>query len=362
MKKKTVFGKWETVCILLNVICTKIFLNYPRLASEQGGTAAWLFSVYVSLLALGAFALISRLYKPFGGKDLLEVSECVGGGFGRIATAIVIIMFLGWTTTVYLRTFSENMKLVSLTVSPLSFVEVFFLACMIAGAYFGIEAISRFHAIAVPFVVIGFFLLMIGVSSYIDLNNLFPILGAGLDKIVIQGFPKVSVFSEILLLFILAPFLKTHENMKSSGLWAIALSSVSFIVSSFVYLTVFAYPTTLEKVIPIFHIARLINLGRFFQRVEAIFMVIWALASLLYVTVNFYIILYVIQKAFRLEHYKPLIVPVALILFCLSFFPPNLVEAVRLEVDVFRTWSWIPAFVLPIALLTLAGLKKKKSG
>jgi len=361
MGKSTVLGNWEAVTIIINLICTKIFLNYPRLAVEAGGTAAWMFTAYISALALVGFTVIQALYKPFEGKDLLDIAELAAGSAGRIAVGLVIALGAGWGATAYMRVFSENMKLISLTTSPLSYVELFFVACLVGGAYFGLEALSRIHAFSVPIIATGFMLIMIGVVNYIDFGHLLPILGNGPREIFINGAPKVSVFFEILFLFLLAPSLRKHENLKAAGYWSLGLSILFLLISVLVFSSVFPYPSSLEGTVPIFHIARLIKLGRFFQRVESIFLLIWAAAALLYISVCFYFILWAFQKAFRLDYYKPLILPFAIIVMSISFIPTDFTEVMIYEVQVFRQWSWIAAFLLPALLLVLARLRKKKS-
>jgi hypothetical protein len=262
----------------------------------------------------------------------------------------------------HLRTFSENMKIVALTNSPLSFVQMFFIVCMITGAYFGIEAIVRFHAVAVPVIAAGFLLIMVGVSNYMDVSMVLPIMGSGAFEIFVSGALKVSVFSDFLLLFLLAPFIKTHKNLKKSGYWTLGLSTFFLFISTFVFITVLPFPVALERTIPIFHMARLINYGRFFQRIESVFIIIWAAASILFVTVNFYFILYTFKKTFKLEYYKPLIIPFAVLIMNISFLPPNLIDAVKLEVDYFRNWSWTVTFGMTIILLLIASYRKKNSG
>ena len=359
MKKKTIFGNWEASAIIINLICTKIFLNFPRMAAETGGTAAWLFTIFIAALAFLGFTVIQILYKPFEGKDLLDIAELAAGNPGRVLAGLVIILGAGWCATAYMRVFSENMKLISLTTSPLSFVELFFTACLAAGAYLGMEALSRLHAFSVPFIASGYLLIMVGVVNYIDLGNLLPILGNGAKEIFISGAPKVSVFFEILFLVLLPPFLKKHDNMKTTGYWSLGLSAFFLVISSLVFTSVFPYPSSLERIIPIFHIARLIKLGRFFQRLESIFLFIWAAAALLYISVCFYFILFAFQKTFRLDYYKPLIVPFAIIIMSISFIPTDFSEVITYEVSLFRKWSWIAAFAMPILLLVLARLRNK---
>ncbi|HPU45588.1 MAG: GerAB/ArcD/ProY family transporter [Clostridiaceae bacterium] len=360
MKKKTIFGNWEASAIIINLICTKIFLNYPRLAAEQGGTAAWIFTIYISVLALVGFTVIQALYKPFEGKDLLDVAELAAGNPGRIIVGLVIIFSAGWCATAYMRVFSENIKLIALTTSPLSFVELFFIVCLVVGAYLGTEALSRLHAFSVSFIASGYLLIMVGVVNYIDFGNLLPILGNGVNEIFINGAPRVSVFFEMLFLFLLTPFLKRHGNMKATGYWSLGFSIFFLVLSALVYTSVFPYPSSLERTIPIFHIARLIKLGRFFQRMESVFLFIWAAAALLYISVCFYFILFAFQKAFQLDYYKPLIIPFAIIIMAVSFIPTDFTEVIIYEVNIFRNWSWIVAFVMPILLLIIARLKKKK--
>jgi spore germination protein (amino acid permease) len=362
MEKKIVFGNWEAATILINVICTKIFLNYPRVAVEQGGTAGWIFTLYISLLAFVGFYIIQRLYKPMEGRDLIDIGEYIGGSIVRIIVGTIIIFFLGYVTILYLRTFSENMKIVALTNSPLSFVEMFFLVCMIAGAYLGLEAIARLHAIAVPAIAAGFILIMVGVSNYIDFSQLLPIMGKGAYSIFGSGALKVSIFAELILLFLMAPYIKTHKNLKTSGFWALGFSASFLFISALVFSTVFPFPAALERAIPIFHLARLINYGRFFQRIESVFIIIWASASLLFVTVNFYFILHTFKKTFKLEYYKPLIFPLAIILMAISFLPVNLLIAVKLEVEYFRNWAWTVTFGMTIIILLIAGVRKRKRG
>ncbi|MCX7748791.1 MAG: spore germination protein [Clostridia bacterium] len=359
MEKKIVFGRWEVVTILINMICTKIFLNFPRKMEEEAGNAAWMLAIYISLLTFLLFFIITKLYKRFEGKDLLDVGEYLGGGIGRILVGTVVVVFLIYTTSVYFRTFTENMKIVALTVSPISFVSLFFLVGMIVAAYFGLEAIARFHAFVIPIVATGFMIIMIAVMPFMDLSLLLPIMGKGSYSIFVNGIPKVSIFSEFILVFLLIPFIKTHKNFKTSGFAALGFSSFFLILAAFIYAATIPFPNGVERALPIYHLARLINYGRFFQRIESIFVLIWAAAALLYIAVGFYFIIYVFKKAFKLEYDKPLILPFAILIFNISLLPPNLMSAVVLETEYFREYSWLVTFGLTILILAAARFRKK---
>jgi hypothetical protein len=211
-KNKICFGKWEAAMLLVNMIMTKIFLNFPRVMSETGGTAAWLVALYVSALAGIGFFIIVKLYARFEGKDLLDIGEAVGGTPGRIICGVTALALLIFIVPVILREFSEDMKTIALTVSPISFVELFFLVGMVTGAYAGIESIVRFHAVSVPLIGCGLLLIMGGVGHYVDLSGIFPLLGTGAGQVFGQGFFKLSIYAELFLLFLIPPFIRTHSN------------------------------------------------------------------------------------------------------------------------------------------------------
>jgi spore germination protein (amino acid permease) len=360
MGSRIFFGRWEAVTLLINMICTKIFLNFPRAVAETAGTASWLLVLYDSIIVFFLFYLISRLYKRFEGKDPLDIGQQAGGSFGRITVGVVIWVFLIIHTTIILREFAEEMKVIAFSLSPVSFVTMFFLICMIMGAYFGIEAIMRFHAIIIPIIAIGYLAIVIAVLPFTDFTNLLPILGSGPAEIFGRGVFGISVFSELLILFLIAPFIRTDRNLRKVGYTALGVSTFFLLISAPVYIAALSYPTALENFLPIYQLARLINYGRFFQRVEPLFMVVWATAALLYLTASFYFIVYIFRKTFGLQYQKPLILPFAVIIFTLSLLPPNLVSTVELETVFLRKLSWIVTFAAVILLLLIARAVKRK--
>jgi spore germination protein (amino acid permease) len=360
MESKITFGKWEAVTLLINMICTKVFLNFPRTVAESAGTASWILVLYVSIITFGLFFIISKLYSRFEGKDLLDIGEHAAGKAGLIITGLTILVFLIYITSVILREFAEDMKIIIFTVSPISFVTLIFLAGMIAGAYFGIEAIVRFHAIIVPIIATGYLIIIIAVLPLGDYTNLLPILGNGALEIFGKGFMKISFFSELLLLFLIVPFIKTNKNFKNIGYAALGFSTFFLLLSAPVFISIIPYPTSLESFLPIYQLARLINYGRFFQRIESLFVLIWAAAAMLYLTTSFFFIVYVFKKTFKLEYYKPLIIPFAIIIFTLSLLPQNLTTVVKLETKYFRNISWIVTFGFTIVLLIIARAVKRK--
>lgn len=359
MKNKIVFGSFEATCITISLITTQLFLNLPRTMMESAWTAGWLLSLYLTILALIFFTIIDQLYKPFRGKDLLDLGEYIGGKIGRIIVGIIVLFFLIYIAPVILREFSENMKIIALNKSPLSFVMLFFLISMIIAAYVGLKAIARFSAIAVPIIAVGYLIIIIGSVNFFDLSRITPWLGSGTYEIFVNGFPKISVFAGVILVPLLYPFIHTRKSFQTVGYGSIILSGLFFFIGVLAFSLIYQYPTGTESFLPIYQLARLIDYGRFFQRVESMFVIVWVASALIHLSTLLYLIAYVFKKTFKLEYYKPLIIPFSIIVYTLAFSTHNLTSTIELEKH-FRNFAWIITFLIPILLLILAKWSKKK--
>lgn len=357
--KIIIFGVWEGIALLVNSLCSRIFLNYPRIIVESSGRAAWIEVLYTAVLTFIILTLIVKLYSKFAGKDLLDISEYAFGSLGRIIIGMEIVLLFLYVTPLLIREYAEDMKVIALPITPISIVMLFFVIPMIISSYLGIEAITRFHAIVVPIIAAAYLVLMLGVSKYYDLSNFYPILGKGAYKIFGTGFLSINSFAPIIYLFLIPPFIKTHKNFKAIGFISLGISAFFSLISVLVFLAVIPINSGIELFLPVFQLARIINYGIFLQRVESIFILSWATSALMYLSVIFFFTIYVFKKTFKLVYMQPLIIPFAIIMFSLSLLPQSLMVAVTFETKYYSLFGWIITLVSPMIVLITANIKKK---
>lgn len=353
-------GKWEATLGLFSIMSYQVLLGFPRVMIETGGPAGWMVVVYISVLATAGFAIIAKLYDRFEGQDIIEIGEIALGKFGRIFAGMVVFLYLFLLIPIVMREFSEYMKVIALPQTPISFVSLFFITCMILGAYKGLDALFRLNMLIAPFMIGGFLFIIISVLGYCNVSNLTPIMGTGMSNIFGSGFFRISTFSALIILFLLYPNIRNKEAFKFTGYVSLAGISVVYLIGTLVYSMVFPYPVALENFIPLFSISRLIQYWRFFQRIESVFLLIWATSSFFIISSGFYFMVHTFRRTFRLQHYKPLIPCFAIIEFTISLLPRSLVETVELESKYFRRHLWILIFVMPIILLVIANLRARK--
>lgn len=361
MKNTIRIGSSEAVFLLVNMICAKIGLNVIRVLEETAGPAAWLLIIYIFILANIWFFFIVKLFERFPGKDIIDISAEIAGNIGKFLVGIIIFASMLFEILLFLRGYCENMKVVSFTLSPLSFIMVFFIISMIISCFFGLEPIIRLHTIGIPLAAVMFTFIGILNIPQLDFSNIFPILGLGPDKIFIDGFLKLSIYTDLIFLFFLPPFLGSFKAFKSVGYIAIAASGLFYLLFSLTFVLLFPYFVGLETSLAVYSMSRMINLGRFVERIEPVFLIGWSLSAIFFLSASMYFIMYTFAKVFKLPYIRPLIIPFAILIYNISFIPRNLPETVKLVTVYYYNWTWIPTFILPTILL-ISSLILKKGG
>jgi spore germination protein KB len=349
----------EVTYLMVNAICIKMFFTFPRIMVINSGNASWLQGIYVSLIALAIFFITMKIYTKCERKTVLGLAEKIGGKWLKIIVGLALAAILMTNLAFTMRAFPESVKTILLPNTPMQFIMIFFSAAVALGAFKGIEAIARLHSIFLPIagaILVIFLLLLL---PYCDVNNLFPILGTGAYSIFGKGFHQISIFADIILLNILLPYCKSQSDAKKGGRKAVIVSGLIVFLITFIYMLVVNYPASKNFVMPVYQLARTIRVGEFFQRAEAFFEFIWSIGMFLYASFYVFIICVVFQKSFDLKYYRPLIIPVVLIMSEIAFIPSALVD----EIEAMRIVSYLVypvAYSLPIIMALFYYMKQKR--
>ena len=346
MKRKFTLTSRDLSSIIINLIAAKMLFTYPRYLVQKCENAAWIPILIFGAAAFGIYYLTQRLYAKTGRTSILSQAEALGGKWLKALVGIVLIIILFADISPMIRACPEAVKTALLQNSNMLMI-VFVLAIGIfAGTYNGIEALGKAAALFLPVAGIfmfGFFLMLI--PSY-DFNNLFPISITGS---IVKGSSALSVFSDIIVINILLPYCEDSSTMKKAGLSAIVIGGIVGFLITFAYCLVYPYPVSSSFIVPMYQLARMVNIGTFFQRLEAAFEFVWTISSMFYASVYLFVICEIFRRCFNLKNYRPLIFPMLIILIRIVFTRQNYSETLR---DAFNNMSMIypVLYILPLII------------
>ena len=96
-------GKLEAISIVVMITINQIILNLPNAIIINNGSSSWLNVIYISIIAIIFCLFVCKLFKPFPSKDILDISQYVGGKLLKTIIGILYILFFIFITSILLR-------------------------------------------------------------------------------------------------------------------------------------------------------------------------------------------------------------------------------------------------------------------
>lgn len=334
--------KKELSSLLIQLISIKLILSYPRRIILESGNAAWIQIILNTLTVLFIFWLTLKFYERK--KNIIDISSKRLGKAGRIITGLLIFISLLINFISVVQIFPESVKIALLQNIDTRIIIIMFGISTFFGALFGIEANAKISYIFLPIAGVIMIIFLILLFPHYKFNNIMPILGNGVKSILKGSIKSLSVFEDIIVLYILISYSKNLEDVRKSGYKAIIISGIIGLLIMVSYSLIYPYPVSKDFIMPIYQLTKIIHLGNYFNRFEAIFEFLWAIIILLYGAAYMFIMCYIWKVIFNLKHIKPLFLPMTLLVTALALKPDSLITVIEYP-------NWLEYAILPIIFL-----------
>ena len=255
-------NKKQLTLITANAITVKMLMTYPRAFILISGNAAWITSLYCTIIAVIVFTFIRYFYGI--NKNVIEIAGDCGGAWLRIVTGVAVFAVMTLNLISLIRIFPEIIKLVLLQKTYVELIGLVFLAVLVLGARCGIESIGRVHSIFIPIAGAIFLIFILLLIPEFNTEAAAPILGKGIFKVFGEGISGLSLFSDLLLLNILLPHSENLDAYKKSGTKGIIIGGICASIIVGAYCLSYVYPVSEIFYIPVYQLERLIHISSFF--------------------------------------------------------------------------------------------------
>lgn len=345
---------FEVVSTLSIIGLGPVLLSYPQNAAKEFGSGTVLHYLYVTILVSIFYFIFYKLYKGFEGKNIFDITNFLGGKqleniFGFLIATYLIILSV---TTIH--EFGQDIKNMMFTSSLVSEINILLTIGILLGIYTGIRGLFRTGSVIFSLLLTGLLLLFLALYSKIDLTNLTPILGTGYSNLFLKGSLSIGIFNSLFILFFITPNVK---DLKSAGISSILFSSATNFLILFLLFTVFPYESLSQNSFAIFELTRLIGFGRFFQRLESIFTLLWIIVACIFLGVALRFAIEIYMRVFNFKYINRLIPCISILVLNYSILIPDYATAVIIRKALYNIISPILFFVCPLIILLLAKLK-----
>lgn len=352
-------GKFEVYALFITIISTNIIINIPTIILDFTSTGAWLNTIYLTVICFLFILLVCKLVKPFTNFDILDISDFLGGKVLKfIIASLYIILFLTFSAFC-LRYFSYSLQMIYFENISIVLLALLFLIPATVAARAGIKAIAGASIVFLPLSIASLIVFSIAASNNFTFENLFPLLGYGAKETFLINIPNIFAFNVVSYLYFIKPFIKSEKHYKKISIFAVIICGLYLFISIITLLMVFPFIMHTDETLSVYLVTRLISFGRFFQRVDALFIFVWILIIISFLSLNIFIISYIIKKLLKFKNHRELVLPTATLTFSVALMLKNITTIKYATRYIYRYYGFILVFILSFIILLLAYIKKR---
>lgn len=338
-------------------------LRTPSLLATEAKQDAWIAAILGLCLSLLLIWLYNSLGSRFPNMTLVEYSEEVLGIWGGKIVSVLFLSYFFLHAAILLREIGNFMTTQVMPETPMTAFLVIFLLIVIAGTRIGIEPLARAAEIFLPWVFMLLFTTAVLVVPKIKVENIQPIFEQGLKSLPAATYPFVGLaFLELFILLMVFPSVNRREKAKRAYYLGTFIGGLILVIIILLSILVIGPVQAEKQIYPSFILAKKINVGDFFQRLEVIIAGSWFITIFFKLTICFYATALGISQILHLRDYRFVTFPLGLILLPLSkIVSKNMVYHKWVGAYIWPTYSLIFGLLLPLLLLAVAIIRKKKA-
>lgn len=359
-------GVWQAICILVIITINHIILDLPKSFIQSTSSGAILNVIFITIVALLIIYLISALLKNFPGLDIFDIAKFLGGKWLKVTLQILFICYILFVASNLLRAFSEGLNVIFFPRTPIPVIMLIFLIAIVVTNKIGISAITRSNLFFTGLVLFNILFVFIANWDNFIIERMYPLLGNGTMSTFFSGLSNLYAFGGISYLYLLPPYLRNEKDYKKVAFTSVAISGFYLLVSVATVLFMFPHIITTQQIFPIYLASRFIQFGTFFQRLDAVFLLIWLLSVISYLGIAFYFITNIFKNITNLKSNKWCVSLFAMIAFGIALIPGNMKEINFIENTVYKYIILILVFGICLSILVFANIKhlyiQKKKG
>lgn len=352
-------SNFQAIALILIIVTNHLILGTPRTLIAETGTGTILNMIYVFILAILLVFIITKLFSNFNGKDIIDISEFLGGKVLKVIVGIVFIIYFLVILSTTVRVIVQDLEIIYFQNISVYVLTLAILASIVFVYKYGSSAVVKCNSIIAP--IVGIAILIIAFSNVQDfsLDRLFPILGFGAKETFITGASNIFAYSGLAILYFIMPMLKDSKNFKKVSIVSTILVGILIVGSVSSLVLSFPFIENINEISSLYVESRDISYWQVFQRIDGLFVFSWILALLSYISVVLFIIVVIFRKLTNAKKEFPVILAFATITYVTTLIPNNIAMIRFLEDIVFKYTNIIVAIFLSLIILIFANIKYK---
>lgn len=309
---------YQLTLLLITVVGGSAFFMLPGGAAKLAERDAWLTPIIATFPGAVAARIAIALAHRYPGQTFARYSREILGKYAGGALGFLLSLLTLHVSSVVLREVGEFLVSQIMPETPIAaFVSCVAFAAGYA-AWHGLEVIARVNELVLPAGVFSGLLFLVLLLPQVDFGVFLPFLEEGLLRAIYGATLPTAFRVQLGVLCVLAPQVSQQASLlKAAGAANLFLGAI-LTLTVVVVVGVLGTAAAANASFATFKSSELIRYGEFFERLDAIIMVLWILLSALKTSILYYCSSVLAAHSLGLSNFRPLVWPVAVLSTTLS--------------------------------------------
>lgn len=347
----------EAISLLVSPTLGRTVLVSSQIIASTCLSSSLINTGFISVLAIFLTFIICKLYKKFIGISFLDITEFLGGKILKFVVGLVFFTYFLFASCVVLCKAVNCLQIVYYPMTNISYTVLLFIISMLFACNLKNNGFLRATFLLVPVVLVAITLIFVGNLQNFNYENIYPILGNGLYDTLVLGAANLFTFSNIAYIFFLPQHLKEPKKFMSISIISTIVSSLVLTLVVATTILMFNQNITSGQLFPLYIAVRYIEFGTFFQRLDAVFLLIMniAICSLLGIYGN--LLLNIFKEISETSDSRPISYPIAILIFATTLLIDAHIDLEFMQ-NTFLKISFFSVIALGIIILICSNVKK----
>lgn len=361
MREEGYISARQGAVLLWFAVLPTAILFLPSLLALRSNNDAWLAVIVATGAAAVVAVIVYALSMRFPHHTLFQYCEVILGPVaGKIAAAVFVLTFFQ-IDAVVIREFSEFMVTAVMPETPALFFSITIVAVAVYAARNGLEVLARCTDFILPLMVAFIAIVLLFAMPEMHIKNLLPVLENGLRPVFNGALVAWSFMGQVVIIAAYGAFINPPQALKASLISG--LLGIAFFLTVVTMGTIFVFGCceAARQTFAAYALARVVSLGQFFERIEALFLAIWVGGVFIKITLNLYVVALGLATVTGLKEYRALVTSLGALSVAVSHLLYKNITEIRYDLLMVEPgWTLFWQLFLPLFLLLAAMVRGKR--
>ena len=352
-------GNKETIALLVTITFNHTILNITKTIIDATTSASLLNILYIGVLAIIFTCVICYFLNKFPTFDLLDISNYLGGKFLKFIIGTLYIAYFIFFAGILLHMFASAVQIIYFPQTKIFYIILLFILGAFIACNLKYNAIYRVSAVIFPLIIISTLFLFFSDVQFFEFEKMYPIFGDGIFTTFVSGISNIFAFQCLAYIYFLPPKLKNPNKLKNIVVTAICLSCILLLICVSIILFMFNGFIETDELMPLYSAVKYIEFGSFFRNMDSLFVLIWIISFVCYLSINLKISSNIFKKITKIENKYTLSFILSIVLILCSIWPDKYAISVKLSNNAYKYTFIILALIISFFIILFATLKQK---